>query len=311
MSGVALGVRIGTLDLPSPVLPASGTFGIGHARAFDLSRLGAIVPKTVTPAVRAGHPAPRLVEAAGGLINAIGIPSVGIAAFVETVLPRYAGLGPPLIASLSADTADAFAGAAAQLAEAPIDGLELNLSCPNLEAAGDLFAANPEASARVVAACRAVTSLPLWCKLSAAASRPADVARAIEVAGADALILTNTFPAMALDAAGRPRLANRTGGLSGAPLKPIVLRLVDDVRRATALPLIGCGGISTLRDALDYFAVGCSAVAVGTATLVRPRAMDRLIDDLAAHCAAHGLAAHEVVGGPAYAPATKDKESAR
>lgn len=295
-----LSVTIGALTLPSPVLPASGTFGLGHARVFDLSRLGAIVPKTVTPGRRAGHPAPRLVEAAGGLINAIGIPSPGLDAFIEDILPRYQGIGPPLIASLSAETADAFAAAVARLSEAPIAGLELNLSCPNLEAAGDLFAANAEATARVVRVCRAATTLPLWCKLTAAAARPADVARAAEGEGADALILTNTFPAMALDAAGRPALANRTGGLSGAPLKPIVLRLVDEVSRAARLPLIACGGVARLKDALDYFAVGASAVAVGTETLIRPRAMDRLIDDLAAHLSAHGLAARDLIaGGPA------------
>ncbi len=300
-----LAVEIGALTLPSPVLPASGTFGLAHSRVFDLSRLGAIVPKTVTPGAREGHPAPRLVEAAGGLINAIGIPSVGVTAFIADVLPRYAGLGPPLIVSLSAETVDSFAAATAELAAAPIDGLELNLSCPNLEAAGDLFAANPAATARVVAACRAATALPLWCKLTPVAGAPSEVARAAEGAGADALILTNTMPALALDPSGRPRLANRTGGLSGAPLKPIVLRLVDEVCRATELPLIGCGGVSQLKDALDYFAAGASAVAVGTATLARPSAMARLIDALEAHLEAAGLTAREIVAGGALRAAAK------
>lgn len=294
-----LAVNIGALTLPSPIMPASGTFGLAHSRVFDLARLGAIVPKTVTPGPREGHPAPRLVEAAGGLINAIGIPSVGVTAFIADVLPRYAGLGPPLIVSLSAETVDSFAAATAELAAAPIDGLELNLSCPNLEAAGDLFAANPAATARVVAACRAATTLPLWCKLTPIAGAPTEVARAAEGAGADALILTNTMPALALDASGAPRLANRTGGLSGAPLKPIVLRLVDEVRRATGLPLIGCGGVSQLQDALDYFAAGASAVAVGTATLARPSAMPRLIDALEAHLEAVGLTAKQIVAGGA------------
>lgn len=295
--GPRLAVPLGALTLPSPILPASGTFGLAHGRVFDLSRLGAIVPKTVTPAAREGHPAPRLTEASGGLINAIGIPSVGVTAFIADVLPRYVGLGPPLIVSLSADTADAFAAAVAELSAAQVDGLELNLSCPNLEAAGDLFAASAQATARVVSACRAATALPLWCKLTPIAARPSEVARAAEGAGADALILTNTMPAMAFDAAGRPRLANRTGGLSGAPLKPIVLRLVDEVRRASGLPLIGCGGVAGLADVLDYFAAGASAVAVGTATLARPATMDRLIDALAVHCEALGCDAAAIVAG--------------
>lgn len=293
----ALAVTVGGLRLPSPVLPASGTFGHAHGRVFDLSRLGAVVPKTVTPEVRTGRPAPRLTEEAGGLINAIGIPSIGLEAFIGETLPRYVGLGPPIVVSLSAETADEFAAAVARLAETPADGLEINLSCPNLEAGGDLFAMNPASTERVVAACRAVTKLPLWCKLTPAAGAPSEVARAAEIAGADALILSNTMPSMALDAGFRPRLANRTGGLSGAPLKPVVLRLVDEVRRASALPIIGCGGVSRLADALDYFAVGASAVAVGTATLARPATMSRLIDDLAAFLDARGLTAADIVAG--------------
>ena len=298
MSG-DLAVAIGGLTLPSPILPASGTFGRAHGRVFDLSRLGAIVPKTVTPGPREGNPAPRLTEEAGGLMNAIGIPSVGVTRFIAEVLPHYTGLGPPVVVSLSADTAAAFASAVAELSTAPVDGLELNLSCPNLEAHGDLFAASPAATEEVVAACRAATVLPLWIKLTPVAAKPAEVARAAEAAGADALILTNTMPALALDASGRPRLANRTGGLSGAPLKPIVLRLVDELRRASGLPLIGCGGVARLADALDYFAAGATAVAVGTATLARPATMDRLIDSLAAHLEARGLDAADIVAGGA------------
>ncbi|MEO1102356.1 MAG: dihydroorotate dehydrogenase, partial [Pseudomonadota bacterium] len=128
----SLALKLGGLDLPSPIMPASGTFGLAHARVFDIARLGAIVPKTVTPRPREGHPAPRLTEEAGGLINAIGIPSVGLERFMSRDLPRYRGLGPPLVVSLSADTADDFAHAVAQLAAAQVDGIELNLSCPNL-----------------------------------------------------------------------------------------------------------------------------------------------------------------------------------
>jgi len=303
-----LAITLTGLRLPSPVLPASGTFGLAHGRVFDLSRLGAIVPKTVTPEVRAGRPAPRLTEEAGGLMNAIGIPSVGLEAFIADVLPHYVGLGPPLVVSLSAETADAFAAATARLSDTPADALELNLSCPNLEAGGDLFAMSPASTERVIAACRSATRLPLWVKLTPAAGAPADVARAAAAAGADALILSNTMPALALDAHQAPRLANRTGGLSGAPLKPITLRLVDEVSRATALPIIACGGVAHLADALDYFAVGASAVAVGTATLARPSTLRRLIDDLGDHCTARGVRAADIVAGGLLAAPPQDTQ---
>lgn len=285
-----LSVTIGTVELQNPILPASGTFGEAYARVFDLSRLGALVPKTIMPTPRTGHPAPRLVEAAGGLINAIGIPTEG-EGILEREVARYTAYGPPVVVSLSADTVDAFAAITAKAAATEATALELNLSCPNLEEGGRAFALDPDPTFAVVAACRAVTQKPLWIKLSPNAGRPADVARAAEAAGADALILANTQLAMALRPDGAPALANRTGGLSGAPLKPVNLRLTDEIARATRLPLIGCGGVSTLRDVLDYMAVGASAVAVGTASLARPNAMPALIDALAEHCARHAIPA--------------------
>lgn len=284
-----LALNLTGLRLPSPILPASGTFGLAHGRVMDLDRLGALVPKTVTPEPRRGHPPPRLAEAAGGLVNAIGIPSPGLEPFIETVLPRYLGFAPPVIVSISADTAEEFADGVARLSQTPADGLELNLSCPNLEAGGEIFAARAASAAAVVNACRPRTSLPLWCKLTPAAGAPAEVARACEAAGADALIVGNTLPALVLAPDGGQRLANRTGGLSGPPLKPVALRLVDELARAVSVPLIGCGGVFTLADVLDYFAAGASAVAVGTATLARPSAMARLIDALDAHLDAAGL----------------------
>jgi dihydroorotate dehydrogenase (NAD+) catalytic subunit len=294
VTSVDLSVDIGTVRLAAPILPASGTFGFGHARVFDVTRLGALVPKTVMPEPRTGHPPPRLVETAGGLLNAIGIPSVGIEAFVADDLPRWTAFGAPVVVSLSADTAEGFAALCRRVdAAGGVAALELNLSCPNLEAGGRAFALDPGPSAAVVAACRAASALPLWAKLSPAAGAPAEVAKAAVGAGADALILGNTLIGLALRD-GRPALANRTGGLSGAPLKPVALRIVDEVCRTVPAPVIGCGGVSSLGDVLDYFAAGASAVAVGTATLARPSAMVHLIDALAAHCDAHGLAARDL-----------------
>ncbi|MCF3936277.1 dihydroorotate dehydrogenase [Acuticoccus sp. M5D2P5] len=290
-----LSVTIGSVRLPNPVIPASGTFGIGHARVMDISRLGALVPKTVMPEARTGHPPPRLTEAAGGLINAIGIPSVGIEAFLADVLPAYRAFGAPIVVSVSADTAEAFAMMCAAMADTGIAAIELNLSCPNLEAGGRAFALDPGPAADVVRACRAATGLPLWCKLSPNSGIPGQVAEAIEANGGDALIVANTMLAIAFDKEGNPRLANRTGGMSGLPLKPINLRLTDEIARRVALPIIGCGGVATLQDALDYFAAGASAVAIGTATLSRPTTMVHLIDALDAHLTERGLAAQDLV----------------
>ncbi|WMS43284.1 dihydroorotate dehydrogenase [Acuticoccus sp. MNP-M23] len=283
-----LSLTLGGIALPCPVLPASGTFGLQHARVFDIDRLGALVPKTITPGARTGHPAPRLAEAAGGILNAIGIPSDGVEAFIRDVLPLYKAHRPPVIVSVSADTAAEFADMAARFSGTDADGLELNLSCPNLEAGGRIFAADPRDAEAVVAGCRAVTTKPLWCKLTPAATAPGAVAAACEAAGADALIAGNTMPAMVLDKNGAPRVSNRTGGLSGPPLKPVGLRIVDDMAGRVAIPVIGCGGVMTLSDVRDYFAAGASAVAVGTGTLARPSTMVRLIDGLAAEIDARG-----------------------
>lgn len=289
-----LSVTIGTVTLANPVMPASGTFSLGYGRVFPLARLGALVPKTVMPSPRPGHPPPRLVETAGGLVNAVGIPSAGIDAFLADTLPGWLESGVPVIASVSAEDADGFAGLVRRLEGTGVVAVELNLSCPNLEAGGRSFATDPAAAAAVVAACRSA-AVPLWAKLSPNAASPAEVARAAADAGADALVVGNTLTALALRRDGSPALSNRTGGLSGAPLKPVNLRVADEVARAVRLPLIGCGGIAALQDALDYFAVGCCAVAVGSATFSRPTAMVRLIDDLAAHCASRGVAARDLV----------------
>lgn len=290
-----LSVDIGSVRLANPILPASGTFGLGHGRVFALDRLGALVPKTVTPEPRAGHPPPRLAETAGGLVNAIGIPSLGIEAFCARVLPGYRAAGPPVVVSISADSAPGFAGLARRLDGEGIAALELNLSCPNLEAGGRAFALEATATARTVAACRAATRLPLWCKLSPNAGDAVAVAKAAADAGADALVVANTLLAMAFDEAGAPCLANRTGGLSGRPLKPVNLRLTDEIARAVPLPVVGCGGVATLRDVLDYIAAGATAVAVGTATLARPATMVQLIDALAAHCGGRAVAMRDLV----------------
>ena len=291
-----LSLRLGGVALANPILPAAGTLGLGHGRIFDLDRLGAIVPKTVTPEPRSGHPPQRIAETAGGLVNAIGIPSQGVEAFHQTTLPAWRALSPPLILSISADDPQQFATLAEKLSDCGAAALELNLSCPNLERGGRPFALDADATARVVAACRAATGLPLWCKLAPNAGDPVAVARAAQDEGADALVVANTMPSLVLGPDGTARLANRTGGLSGVPLKPINLRLVDAIAGGSGLPIVGCGGVATLADVLDYLHAGASAVAVGTATLSRPTTMVRLIDELAAYVTSSGRPLAALIG---------------
>jgi len=290
-----LSVTLGSLTLANPVMPASGTFSARYDRVFPLSRLGALVPKTVMPDAQPGHPPPRIAETAGGLVNAIGIPSDGLEAFVRDTLPAWRRFGPPVVVSVSADSAERFAAMCARLDGEGVAAVELNLSCPNLEAGSRSFALDPDATGEAVAACRAASRLPLWAKLSPNAGDAVAVARAAEEAGAEVLIVGNTLLALAFDHRHRPALANRTGGMSGAPLKPVNLRIVDEIAGASRLPVVGCGGIASLSDVLDYFAAGATAGAVGTATFARPATMARILDDLAAHCAAEGVTAAALV----------------
>ncbi|RAI03013.1 dihydroorotate dehydrogenase [Acuticoccus sediminis] len=289
-----LTVPIGSVTLRNPVIPASGTFAASYGRVYDLGRLGGLVPKTLMPGYRPGHPPNRLTETGGGLLNAVGIPSDGVEAFLDETLPAYKGWGTPLIVSISADTAAGFAELVRTLEGQGVDAIELNLSCPNLEEGGRSFALDTAMTAEVVAACRD-TALPLWAKLSPNAEDVAAIASAAVEAGADALIVANTLTGIAFRRDGRPALANVTGGLSGTPLKPVNLRCTYQVAQALPkVPVIGCGGIATLQDALDYMAAGASAVAVGSATFTRPLAMIHLIDAIATHCTTKGIAARDL-----------------
>jgi dihydroorotate dehydrogenase (NAD+) catalytic subunit len=282
---IDLSVRVGGLALANPVMPASGTFAEGLDRVMDFNRLGAFVTKTITRELRAGNPLPRVVERVGGLINSIGIPSKGVPYFIEHTLPYYAALKPPLVVSISAPTAEGFAGLAAELSRPGVDAIEANISCPNIEEDGKAFAMRASSTAAVVGQLRAATSLPLWVKLTPNTGDLPDVARAAEQAGADALVVANTILAMAIDLESfKPCLGNTMGGLSGPAIKPIVLRQVYQCARTVGIPVIGCGGISTTEDAVEYMLAGASAVQVGTATFVQPAAMTTIIDGLIRFC---------------------------
>jgi len=282
---IDLSVDVGGLRLRNPVMPASGTFAEGLNKVFDFNRIGAFVTKTVTRELRAGNPLPRVVERPGSLINAIGIPSRGVPHFVEKVIPQYAAYDPPLVVSISAPTAEGFASLAAELSLPGVAAIEANISCPNLEEDGKAFAMRAESTERVTRELRAATELPLWVKLTPNTGDVPEVARAAEAAGADAVVVANTILSMAIDLKTfKPCLGNIMGGLSGPAIKPIVLRQVFQCAKAVNIPIIGCGGISTAEDAIEYMLAGASAVQIGTATFLQPAAMIDVIDGIEKFC---------------------------
>ena len=282
------------LVLPNPVMVASGTFGYGidHAAAFDVQRLGAVVIKTTTLAPRRGNQPQRIAETPGGMLNSIGLQNVGVAALVRDLAPVYATWHTPVIASIMGFTAGEYAEVAARLEG--IEGfaaIELNLSCPNTERGGMEFGQDPQAAADVLRRVMRSTTLPVIAKLTPNVADPRDVARAVVDAGADALCVGNTLLAMAMDLQhGRPVIGATFAGLSGPALKPVALRQVYQVAGAVDVPVIGCGGIATAADALEFIYAGAAAVQVGTATFVNPLAPVQVIDGIEAFCRQRGVA---------------------
>lgn len=280
-----LSVRVAQLNLRNPVMPASGCFAIEYSEALDLNNLGALVIKSVSPNSRAGNPTPRVTEACSGMLNSIGIPSKGLAHYRDSVLPAYTRFDTPVVVSISADTVEAFADAVAEMSLPSVAAIEANISCPNLEADGMAFAMSPETTYKVVSAIRRRTHHPFWAKLTPNASQIAGVAKAAEEAGADALVMGNTVLGMSIDVRTRkPKLGNVMGGLSGPAIKPIALRMVHQCHRSVRIPIIGCGGISSAEDAVEFMLAGASAVQVGTASFIDPGAMQKIIDGLQTYC---------------------------
>ena len=297
---VDLRVRLGALELRNPVLTASGTFGYGleYEGLFDVAELGGICTKGLSLAPRDGNPPPRVCETASGMLNAIGLANVGVEAFCRDKLPWLRAHGVTVVANVFATTIEDFARLASRLDGEPgIAALELNVSCPNVDHGGLAFGVDPAAAAAVTAAVRAATRLPLWVKMTPEAGDLKAVGRACQQAGADALSAINTIRGLSIDVESwRPRLANRTGGLSGPALKPIALRMVWELAHAVDIPIVGIGGISTAHDAVEFLLAGASAIQVGTASLCDPLAAKKVLDGLRQYCAARGLAARELVG---------------
>jgi dihydroorotate dehydrogenase (NAD+) catalytic subunit len=288
---VDLSVRIGDVRLANPVMPGSGTFAEGMAEVVDLNRLGAIVTKTITPDVRQGNPQPRVTEVVGGMLSSIGIPSKGPDHYLSNLVPFYAPYRPPLIASVSAGTAQQFAALAARISVPEIAAIEANISCPNLEENGRAFAMFPDDTERVMRAMKTATRIPIWAKLTPNVGDITVIARAAEAGGADALVVANALLGMAIDVhTFKPKLGTVMGGITGQGMKPVILRMVYQCWRAVKLPIIGCGGIANVEDAVEYMLAGAAAVQVGTASFIHPTTMTEIIDALPGFLARHGLA---------------------
>ncbi|MBU2867577.1 dihydroorotate dehydrogenase [Pacificibacter marinus] len=298
-----LRVRIGALTLENPIMPASGTFSEDLADVFDLDVLGAHVLKTIMHGTRAGNPTPRVCDLQSGMLNAIGIPSKGIDYFRDEMLPYWADFKAPLVVSISAHSYDEFARLCSEVSLAGVAAIEANISCPNIEANGNAFAMRPDTTHEVVTRLRAETDLPLWAKLTPNTGEPAEVALAAQAAGADALVVANTVLGMSVDIASRrPRLGNVMGGMSGPAIKPIALRMTYQCANAVDIPVIGCGGISTRDDVLEFLIAGAAAVQIGTATFQSPTAMARLITELESWMQEHGVASLDEIIGSIEAP---------
>ncbi len=304
MSNPRLAVDLGAgLRLQNPVLPASGCFGVEMATLVDLNALGALVPKTIFYGARAGNPSPRLAETPAGMLNSVGIPSRGIDHFLQHILPAYRRFRPPTIVSIGGLSIREYWDLAARLNGVPgVAGLELNVSCPNLEAGGLEIGASPENVAAVVYGVVQRFDGPVIAKLTPNVTRINDIALAAEEAGATAISAINTFVAMAIDVrARRPLTGTPTAGISGPAIKPMALRMVWETARTVRVPVIGMGGISNAQDALEFILAGATAVAIGTANFTRPTAMYDTIAGLRRYLAEEGVAdVRELVGALRY-----------
>jgi dihydroorotate dehydrogenase (NAD+) catalytic subunit len=282
---VDLSVQIGALRLRNPILAASGTFGYGveFAHLVNLNRLGGFVVKGLSREPLEGAPAPRLCDTPAGMLNAVGLQNIGVRAFVTEKLPLLRKYDTAVLANVFGYCLEDYVEVIRVLEDAEgLAGYELNISCPNVKGGGMQFGNDPAQVSEVVAAARkAAAQRPLWVKLSPLVADIGLIARAAESAGADALTVANTYPAMSVDTRTlKSRLGNLTGGLSGPAIRPITLRLVWEAKKGVKIPVIGLGGIETVDDVLEYLSVGASAVQVGTASFADPRASERLLGPL-------------------------------
>lgn len=298
-----LSVELGGAVFKNPVMPASGTYDYfeNNADCFPVSELGAVMIKSVHRLRRPGNPGPRIAEVCGGMLNCVGIPSVGIEAFLRDELPRYENIGPQVILSISGSEPVHYAEIAELVGDDPrIAALEMNLSCPNV-GSGLPFSSDPQLLYDTVRQTRQRTTLPLYAKLSPNVTDIRVSCRAAEDAGADALTLSNTFRAMTIDIQKRrPYLGNLSGGMSGPAVKPMNMFLVWQAYETVHIPIIACGGIASWRDAVEYLMAGASAVQVGSCNFNDPMTMHNIIHDLDSYLHRNGIASVRELCGAAH-----------
>ena len=286
--------------MATPVATASGTFGYGteYIGAVDYSKLGAVTAKGICLEPWPGNAMPRHCEVPGGLVNAIGLQGTGVDHFVKYTVPWYReNVKVPLIANIWGKSVEEYAEVAKRMGDA-VDAVEMNVSCPNVKAGGHTFGQDPAVLHEVVAAVRKATKRPLLVKLAPNVPSIAPYVKACEDAGADALSMVNTIPAMVIDVERRaPVLANATGGLSGRGIHPAAVKLVYDAHRVTKLPILAMGGVYEAKDALEFLLAGATAVAVGTATFTNPNVVAEVCDGIAAYCERHGFASVSALTG--------------
>ncbi len=278
-----LKVNLAGVELKNPVMPASGTFGSGmeYSELVDLNKLGAVVTKGVSSVPWEGNPTPRVAETYGGMLNAIGLQNPGVEVFCQRDLPFLRRFDTRIIVNVCGKTEEEYCRVVERLAGEPVDMLEINVSCPNVKEGGMAFGQDPKALESITRAVKRYASQPVIMKLSPNVTDVAEMARAAESGGADAISLINTLLGMKIDVKTRRFvLANHTGGLSGPAIKPVALRMVYQAAQAVSIPVIGLGGIATAEDALEFILAGASAVAVGTANFYNPTVMTDIIRGL-------------------------------
>ena len=287
-----LSVELAGVTLKNPVMTASGTFGSGaeYSEFVDLGRLGAVVTKGVANVPWPGNPKPRIAETHGGMINAIGLQNPGIDVFIERDIPFLKQYDTKIIVNVCGKTTEDYVEVVERLSEQPVDMLEINISCPNVKEGGIAFGQNAKAAEAITKAVKEKARKPVIMKLSPNVTDIAEMARAVEAGGADAVSLINTLTGMKIDVHRRTfAVANRTGGLSGPAVKPVAVRMVYQVARAVKLPIIGMGGIMCAEDALEFILAGATAVSVGTANFHNPYTTVEVVDGIRAYMERYGV----------------------